>query len=355
MEGNSLSLDGKDAEQDERGEGSYENWQKTRIQHQGAVINLVLTLTIAAMGFGADLLFKKEGETILLGTGARWFVLGSLAVFVVSVVCGLWVNLSRLWDFRWTARAARLTTIRLAYEPISLKRESGAGTGCAERSYSKGQRPRSFPQPASWVYDLMTHEAQRIAGRSSDAEASRTTLWRWFHEGTWKKFKNDDLEKCVGSLKDDVETLRKDSMERRLRRLKALGVEVQPFGSPLNPRSRKLRQGRIAYNLAILRDRCRARASRFGELTSKLFGWQLVTFLLGVSVLATGMLVHSLSIDESENRKEKKLDDRLSSLDRKVGEVQQQQTVLRQDYDVLYKRLQGAPMPPPVSSRKLTK
>jgi hypothetical protein len=353
MAENPLLSESKDVEQDEQVAGSYERWQNTRIQHQGAVINLILTLTIAAMGFGGNLLFKKEGDTVLLNVATRWLVLGSLAVFVIAVFWGLRVNLSRLWDFRWTARAARLTELRQDYEPQPPR----GSTSC-------GQARDRFPKPPPWVYDLIETDKHETPDeeRTGDNDKKRS-LWKWFHQGPRHEFQDGGRRESLVSFKNDIKTLLDDSNRERLNKLDNLRrvvydlpaevneqhqPERTPFSHPLQADEQELLQSQIAYGLGIVHDRCALNASRFSNLTSKLFGWQLVTFFAGVLILAMGMLFQLGYSDESGKEQRQKL----SSLDRQMGILQQQVTALRQDHGTLSKRIEDVAASVPTSLPK---
>jgi len=80
--------------------------QKITGDQLGSVINLVLTLTGAAIGFGANLLVKRKA-----GAAIAWYV-ASMVFLIAAALAGLCVNLTRLLDFRWTTRAARLRQLR---------------------------------------------------------------------------------------------------------------------------------------------------------------------------------------------------------------------------------------------------
>lgn len=83
---------------------AFVRWQKVRINHLGKTVNLVLTLTTAAVGFAVKLMV--EGK-VAGGEPARGAFLAAVALLLLAVALGLYTNYSRLMDFRRTALAAR--------------------------------------------------------------------------------------------------------------------------------------------------------------------------------------------------------------------------------------------------------
>jgi hypothetical protein len=84
----------------EEAHAAFLRWQDIRIAHVGNVINLVLTLTTASLAFGVKLLLDKGNNLpVVLGC--------SLLVLVLAIAAGLMANYSRLFDVRYTAKAAR--------------------------------------------------------------------------------------------------------------------------------------------------------------------------------------------------------------------------------------------------------
>ena len=85
--------------------GSFIRWQSTTIAQLTYAINLVLTLSVAALGFHVSLLLGKEF------TPVSWqkctFSL-SLLLLLASTGIGIWCVVNRLRDFRATTRAARM-------------------------------------------------------------------------------------------------------------------------------------------------------------------------------------------------------------------------------------------------------
>ncbi len=101
------------------GKGSaYTRRQATAREQLAGTVNLVLTLTVAALAYGADFFAKREA--VRLTAPARDITWLAEAILAIAVTLGIAVNLTRLSDFRWTARAARLRGLIPAY--------SGKGT-----------------------------------------------------------------------------------------------------------------------------------------------------------------------------------------------------------------------------------
>ncbi|HEY6250080.1 MAG TPA: LysM domain-containing protein [Candidatus Angelobacter sp.] len=92
---------------------AYVRWQKTRRDHLGSVVKLVLTLTIGALAFGVDLFVKRKAEAPVM-----WLKI-SLYTLIGAATGGLLVNITRFRDFHWTERAARMRQYR--QRPRSLK------------------------------------------------------------------------------------------------------------------------------------------------------------------------------------------------------------------------------------------
>jgi hypothetical protein len=83
---------------------AFIRWQETTGKQLGHTINLILTLTTAALGFEVNLALVKNTSPPYLNPCAFFL---SLLALTFSAAFGLAANYSRLWDFRWTTRAAR--------------------------------------------------------------------------------------------------------------------------------------------------------------------------------------------------------------------------------------------------------
>ena len=80
-------------------------WQETSMKQFTYVNYLVLTLSLAALGFTISLLFEDNVSKVIP------FVYNhraSLLIFALSIVVGIICSIARLYDFRWTAKIARL-------------------------------------------------------------------------------------------------------------------------------------------------------------------------------------------------------------------------------------------------------
>lgn len=79
-------------------------WQGRTIEQFGYALNLILGLSVAALGFELSLLLGDEFERV------RWqncLLVISLLSLLLSVAVGLWCVVNRLRDFRATAETAR--------------------------------------------------------------------------------------------------------------------------------------------------------------------------------------------------------------------------------------------------------
>ena len=84
---------------------SFIRWQSITITQLGYTINLILTLTLASLGFGTALLINQN--FIPTGGGKVTFLLSMLAL-IISVILGVICIINRLKDFRKTAKIAKL-------------------------------------------------------------------------------------------------------------------------------------------------------------------------------------------------------------------------------------------------------
>lgn len=83
---------------------SFQRWQKITIDQLGYALNLILTLTVAALGYWFVLLTDKE---FIPGPSAKCAMILSLLTLGLSAISGLACIINRLWDFRGTAQRAR--------------------------------------------------------------------------------------------------------------------------------------------------------------------------------------------------------------------------------------------------------
>lgn len=79
-------------------------WQKTAVDQLSYTLNLLFTLTIAALGYIFALLRDKD---FVPGSSAKGSLLLSLVVLMFAALCGFTCILNRLRDFRGTAQRAK--------------------------------------------------------------------------------------------------------------------------------------------------------------------------------------------------------------------------------------------------------
>jgi hypothetical protein len=82
----------------------FARWQKITIDQLGYALNLILTFTIAALGY-CFVLLRDNG--FVPRCPAKYTLLFSLLALAISALCGLATVLTRLSDFRGTAKRAR--------------------------------------------------------------------------------------------------------------------------------------------------------------------------------------------------------------------------------------------------------
>jgi hypothetical protein len=88
----------------DREHDAFVRWQHIRRTHFSHTVNLVLTLSIASLGFAVNLMVTQKITPTSLGKESLSYSLGFL---LVAVFVGLATNVSRLVDFRYSAKAAR--------------------------------------------------------------------------------------------------------------------------------------------------------------------------------------------------------------------------------------------------------
>jgi hypothetical protein len=91
-------------DQDTQHEQRFIRWQKITMDQLGSAQNLVLTFAVATLGYWFALLENRE---FIPASSVKCFMLVSLFAISVSAICGLVGVLTRLHDFRGTARRAR--------------------------------------------------------------------------------------------------------------------------------------------------------------------------------------------------------------------------------------------------------
>ena len=94
----------------EKAHKAFLRWQEVRIRHLGHVVNLVLTLATASLGFGVKLVLDKPS------LASNPLLCFSLLVLIFAVAAGLITNYCRLLDFRNTANATRARELKRRQE-----------------------------------------------------------------------------------------------------------------------------------------------------------------------------------------------------------------------------------------------
>jgi polyferredoxin len=84
--------------------GRFQRWQKIAVDQLSYALNLIFTLSIAALGYCFSLL--RDGA-FKPGVSAKCTMLLAIASLAASAFCGLACIINRLWDFRGTAQRAR--------------------------------------------------------------------------------------------------------------------------------------------------------------------------------------------------------------------------------------------------------
>lgn len=81
----------------------FPRWQKITIDQFGYTLNLILTFTIAALGYWFVLLKDRDFAP---ASSAKCIMILSLLALAFSAICGIICAINRLWDFRGTAQRA---------------------------------------------------------------------------------------------------------------------------------------------------------------------------------------------------------------------------------------------------------
>jgi hypothetical protein len=87
-----------------QGTARFVRWQAIYREHFSYAVNLFLTYSVAAFGYGLNLI-RDNSFAPLVGLSRCLFWL-SLCLLWVSIVLGIWCVLNRLADFRGTAQRA---------------------------------------------------------------------------------------------------------------------------------------------------------------------------------------------------------------------------------------------------------
>lgn len=86
---------------DDTNRQSYLRWQEISQTQLGYAINLMMTLSGAALAFAV----KEKLDGTVKASGCRWIL--ALLCLGSSVLLAIFANVTRAWDFRYTRRAAR--------------------------------------------------------------------------------------------------------------------------------------------------------------------------------------------------------------------------------------------------------
>lgn len=92
-----------------------QRWQKISIDQFGYTLNLVLTFTVATLGYWFVLLTNTAFDP---SSSAKCAMLASLIGLGASSICGLWCSYNRLKDFRETAKRARKDADRMSKDDL---------------------------------------------------------------------------------------------------------------------------------------------------------------------------------------------------------------------------------------------
>ncbi|MFC1534262.1 hypothetical protein ACFL7M_12945 [Thermodesulfobacteriota bacterium] len=95
--------DGEGAKSKKDRESSI-RWQARTIEQLGYALNLILGLSVAAIGFEISLILNKEFER---AGWQNWLFAISMLSLLLSIAVGLWCVVNRLRDFRATTKTAR--------------------------------------------------------------------------------------------------------------------------------------------------------------------------------------------------------------------------------------------------------
>ncbi len=83
---------------------SFIRWQGITINQLAFTTNLIFTITIAVIGFLVSIITK---DSFVLSCVEKYFYTIGFAVLIISFISGIVINLTRLYDYRLTAKTAR--------------------------------------------------------------------------------------------------------------------------------------------------------------------------------------------------------------------------------------------------------
>jgi hypothetical protein len=99
-----------------------ERWQKATRDQLGSTVKLVLTLTTGTIAFAVHIGVRSESAQPTTSSPTLW-AQGSILALLVAAAIGIVINLTRLLDFRWTARTVRIRTIRDKIKSLQKSKE----------------------------------------------------------------------------------------------------------------------------------------------------------------------------------------------------------------------------------------
>jgi monoamine oxidase len=126
-------------------------WQEVRRTQLGYVVNLVLTFSTASLAFGVKMIVDKPN------LAAHNSLFWSLVFLILAIFAGLMANCTRLWDFRYTAKAARerwLALLRQQAQTEELNEE-----GLTDQEIKRADKRHEFSDRADrlghWTWSLL--------------------------------------------------------------------------------------------------------------------------------------------------------------------------------------------------------
>lgn len=132
----------------------YVRWQGFRITQLGFCIGLFLTFSVATLGFAANLLVQPSYEITACFAKTLFFLSGISGLF--SIICGSVACLTRLADFRTTARVARHREDPTKVADVKCWRETYKWWGRCTWALFRGQLALFGLQGISLILSLVT-------------------------------------------------------------------------------------------------------------------------------------------------------------------------------------------------------
>lgn len=83
---------------------SFIRWQGITISQLGFTTNLIFTIALTEMGLIINAIPKSEFE---LNSVEKWLFSIGFFLLLASFICGIVINLTRLYDYRLTAQIAK--------------------------------------------------------------------------------------------------------------------------------------------------------------------------------------------------------------------------------------------------------